>query len=397
MKGFVEKATNTRFKAMDLRLNDLVVQAIAILLAVSLFMGRALDSIVPVNVLIYLLLASLVIINWPRIKNIRLGTSIIVGISILLLMLSIVKVDIIDEYSLRLFSILLSVIALTSIRLSQKTIDHISSYMFVLLSYYSLKSFNYYDTFTRSNALTFDYSVNTNPNTMSLIVLFSFMFADRASLMGNKLLRAITIVVAGVGIYNYGSRNALVGLALYLIFAYVLKFSGLKMKKAILTTILALGLLIPVLYVSSYNNSWLSSGTGTFLGKDIYSGRQEIWSEALVANTTQNLVLGNSDLSLLKTLPSNSLHNMYLDISFKKGVVFLLVYLLIIRLFIYRNINMSNKMLASIFVLLTYGYFESSFQTGDYASILMLTAFIYSGMESASNAKKTKVLDKYHA
>lgn len=360
-------------------INNTIIKFIATLIFISLFFGNAVVSKapIPINLLIYIFTITLVMVNWSANRNIRNSIMFIILISIIPLALNIFQPLILGDAFVRLTLTLTGIAALSSIRLRRKTLNYISSLMLILILLYFIKSFNYYDSFVNTGLYSPNGSIDTNPNTMSLIMLFAFMIADRASYMKSKLLRISIAMVSFIGIYNYGSRNALIGFLIYLVLTVLLKHFTYANRKILLTTVISIAIIFPIFYISNYRYMWIKTDSSYIFDKNLYSGRQDIWTDVINTSNRNTVLFGSNNIKILDTFPSKSLHNMYLDIGFRMGAIYLVLFILILFYLLQNNKSMSDKGFASIIVLLIYGYFESSFQTGGYPSFLMLFAFMY--------------------
>jgi hypothetical protein len=251
----------------------------------------------------------------------------------------------------------------------------ISIIMLILLAIFTVRSFGYYGAFFQTNPLSTGYNIN-NPNSMGLVVLFAYILVDRGIIAKNNVSRLLVTILAFVAMYNYGARAAALCLIVYLLLAHYYKHHSRPSRKTLYKILVICALIFPAIYVHTYNKSSSKAQEAVILGKNIYSGRQDIWSTVLTGQDSSKLMIGSTDTKSLKSFPSGSIHNMYIDIIFRLGLLYLLIFLATIYYFVIKNSALSNKMFSSIIALLIYGVFESAFTGGTYNGMLMLLAFM---------------------
>ena len=376
--------------------NDILFFFALLTIIISISASIRIVSVLPVNAAVYAIVLSLMARNFRTDKNIRIGILLTSFLSVYALIAALINPLFLGIYTVRLLFIFIVITVFLNLRLSKKILNFMSAIMIPIICYYTIKSWSFVEVFKNSNELASNY-MNSNPNSMGLIILFAFMIADRGKLLRNRLMWILISAISGIGLINYGSRNALVCFFAYILISKLFSRLSFNKIKTIYLVILAAALLFPVLYVGYYNQIYDSRDSIIVLDKDIYSGRQDIWIGALDSDSALNLIVGNSNLELLNYLPSKSLHNMYIDIGFRLGYVFLILFMAFLFYLITRDRNAPHRLHASIVVLLIYGYFETTLFSGSYAAMLMLLIFIYDHNSKfklsnfSSDSKLTKV------
>jgi|GEM_PF-5820452 len=367
-------SSNSQYLSTPTILNDFIIIIASFFVAFSLFSRSTTGLIIYIPIFFYLIVAILAGLNFFKSFSLRKGFLILSPIVIYTIFLAIFQVQFLSQFSLRIISILFTIAFFINIRISRKAINYIGFIFLSVFLYYALSSIGYNAQFAGNNFIG-NFEFQNNPNTMALVVLFSYIVIDRTSLVTNKYIYYGFTLLAVYSINNYDSRNALVCLILYLILKKVLQYTTITTKKILIVAIFMLSIVLPIYYVSYYNSNPKIQNSEV-LGKDVYSGRQNIWIDASKYQNTKTILFGNSNQEFLKTLPSNSLHSIYIDLIYRLGLIFFILYMFILYRLIFMVNHLPNIVFGSIVVLITYGLFESSFQSGGYASLLMLFVFI---------------------
>lgn len=171
----------------------------------------------------------------------------------------------------------------------------------------------------------------TNLNSIGILMFYSvFFYLYSLSGKRRKLIDA-ALLLAGVACVAFsGSRSALLGL----MGSYVAYRAFPYMKnrwRAI--GFIALFFLAVALFVSLYvylGAHHGESGSARILGKGIFSGRQEIWKNALEAVYQGNLLFGQGPGTKYTDISDVNLstHNSYLEVLLSTGALGLLAYLI---------------------------------------------------------------------
>jgi hypothetical protein len=385
-------SSNSQHISSSSSLNNIFIIIASCCVAFSLFSKSMTGLIVYIPIFFYLIVAILAGLNFNKCRNLRKGLLLLSPIVVYTVFLAIFQTQYLSQFSLRIISILLTIVVFLNIRISRKAINYIGFIFLSIFLYYAFSSIGYNAQFTGNNLIG-NFEFQNNPNTMALVVLFSYIFLDRTSLMTKKYFFYGFTLLAVYSINNYDSRNALVCLILYLILKKILQYTSINTKKILIVVISILSIVMPIFYVSYYNSSQKIQNSEV-LGKDVYSGRQNIWIDASKYQNTKTVLFGSSNQELLKTLPSNSLHSTCIDLIYRLGLIFYILYMFILYRLIFMTERLPNIVFGSIVVLLIYGLFESSFQSGGYASLLMLFVFIVPNSPQISNSLTKTVKDK---
>lgn len=356
---------------------------VALLLSASIGLSLALFTTsngrpTLITIVLYLCTFILLIANWRTNPNIRKGLMYCGIILVFSLVVGIFNSSYLNKYLFMTIMLLLTIIIFSAIKISSKAMNRISVIALMLLLFFFAQSFGYYDAYFANFTSSGDNTLN-NPNGMGLILLFCFILLDRGKLISNNyLLRIMALSISVYGMYNYGSRSAIACLILYFAILAVTKLERENMRKAIFGIVVLIGLLLPMLYVTAYDSADSQGSSIQILGKDVYSGRQKIWSSIIQDEKQQSIMTGSQDTVLFESFPSKSAHSVYLDLGYKLGLPVLLLFLIIIYNCIIKNQQIPRKTYASIIIVLAYSFFESTLTAGNFNTMLMTLVFLNS-------------------
>lgn len=168
-----------------------------------------------------------------------------------------------------------------------------------------------------------------NPNTVGLVYLMLGVCVSllyRASSLLGNFFEIILFVIIGYLIHMTECRSTLIAFVLYVSIIYfplnILKQKGVLLSIMLLLT---LGSLVYVyIYVYLWENSVLDNDIMTMAvdntGKDIFSGRQTIWSESLIL-FHDNILLGTGSNIRLQSFGVVNLHNSLLNFFVINGTI----------------------------------------------------------------------------
>lgn len=243
-----------------------------------------------------------------------------------------------------------------------------------------------------------------NMNTIACMQFYCFSIYYITSFnktnLQSKIFKLFYLIVTIGSIIVVGSRTGLLCLALFLILCTLYKIKKEKIIKRSFAwaCILVLGgYLFPLLYIylyGKYGNDGL-----TFMGKELFTGREYIWNYNIENLTSSpiNLLFGTNKISIYQI--ENNLHNMYLTFLIRIGVVGVSLYWILFlgmfnrcikkikNEFRLQKINLSHIHLY-VFLLLTillYGYFEKGFSWA-----IFMPFGLYPFLVLMSNYYKTK-------
>lgn len=236
--------------------------------------------------------------------------------------------------------------------------------------------------------------ITLNPNTSAYVCLLAGMalvaFADSFTSKRIAIPLALSSVLFFFFVYLFGSRAALIGVVLFVAYLLLKKYLDKVSKKAIgwLTFIVCIGAVLFAFFFSKVLYVWLGDENVTLFGKDIFSGRQVVWSAAF------EQIKGNWLFGIGNTLYSpygnpTRLDNQMMGYLINFGVITLsLIVALIISLM--SEMCSSKKMaIGTVLVLLVSGFFETYFFYETTVSYTCIVLFI---MHFADQQKKPRKL-----
>ena len=172
---------------------------------------------------------------------------------------------------------------------------------------------------------TTSYSKNTIAEMLFLCTALIFLFLYQNRDLRVRLLLAGMFVLTAVGILNLHCRAALICLVLFLLFhlfRLARKRPGVLFGLAVVLCVA--GTLMPVLYISLFNEVGL--GWLNVLGKDLFTGREYIWRLNFSALTSSPMTLLFGTPRQFHYAIDNNLHNLYLFILVRGGLVGMAAY-----------------------------------------------------------------------
>ena len=170
-----------------------------------------------------------------------------------------------------------------------------------------------------------------NPNALAQLLLLCLITISQ--LTNNNKIRIFFSIIIIVGIFNCESRTILVISLLYTVYVLIKKIFNNKLDKkrirALYILVVALGIIIPLIYVFLYTNSY-SISTSLF-EKNIYSGRERIWAVVLnEIKRPRNMLTGVPTVTYSDKVYTLNMHNIYITILANYGILFFIIF--------YRNI-----------------------------------------------------------
>lgn len=176
---------------------------------------------------------------------------------------------------------------------------------------------------------TWERESNFNLNTIAgMLMVSSIMIYLRTQKAGNLIAKAVSylvLIASCILTYSLDCRTVTVCIVLFFLMSRLKMFKKHPKLAGVFAIILCiLGVLYPVIYTRLYEEVGL--GSYTFLGKDLFTGREKIWSINFEYLTTSNktLLFGTNTISQFDA--ENSLHNMYFYMLLKFGVVGTVIY-----------------------------------------------------------------------
>ncbi len=385
MKSYISRLTGSN--KLLVNVNSLLVLSLTFIVIVSLILDSHRKFLIPVTYLIYAIIIILAGLNYANSSYLRKAIKYVGIILVFSLIAIFINYYFFDKYLIRIIMILIAMATLSSIKLAPRIMNLITILALFLMTYFTYRSFGYINSYSQLNI----FSINDgliNPNSMALIVLFSYMIADRGKIMSKPIFRFAITIMATVGILNYKSRSSLLCLILYFILLFILRKKRIFNKELIFNIIIFFALLFPILYVGNYRSSTPLFTSNQILGKNIYSGRQNIWSQVFQNENINKLIISFPDINFINSFPADSLHNMYIDFVYNLGLPLLLIFFFATYVCVIKNRKISNKVMGAILIIFVFGFFETSFEGGTYFGMLMMLVFIGSDIGTIGNNKK---------
>lgn len=250
------------------KLSIYICEALVIISYLALISFSVFEIFTQISLYILLLaiLALMVLIN-----NVRTNNAILVILVCLYLLVSIIITSGGIGSVLTFILPIILLFVLERIRFNHNTCNLIKNLSLIVLAYVFIRSFSYASdwNYHRFNDI--------NPNTMSMYLLFAYMyftsFMDENT--KHKRLKLLSLTAISLwSLYNYESRASMVVLALYFITVLFIKKISLKSIYIFAVIFILLGILFPVIYLQLYRKGV----TLEIFGKSLYTGREIIWS-----------------------------------------------------------------------------------------------------------------------
>lgn len=184
-----------------------------------------------------------------------------------------------------------------------------------------------YSFFGRNN-YNFYFLNGYNPNSLGMILVYSFMMWSSFSVFSKRSTKFLFVILAIsslIGIYHYKARSSLIALVCYLILLVVpQKIVTKKSTMFVILCIIIFGTLFPMVYVKLYE----AGVSITLFGKSLFTGRQEIWGNVLdlLEKNPFSILLGLGSDEHLWGYDSMNVHNNYLNIIVCFGLFIYLLY-----------------------------------------------------------------------
>ncbi len=205
----------------------------------------------------------------------------------------------------------------------------------------------------------FDSSVSINPNGIAMLWFFLLIYICKYIELCNVspktkgIFTALSVVICMLGIWDTDARTSFIaGLLFVALFVFYKKINFKKLKYIyIFTLILSLG--VAFIYAGMYQSGFLIDVT--IFGKGFYSGRQNIWIEA-IGLIKSNLLIGFSNKTAFTDAGFLSLHNSLLATLSYYGIFILFANLAVMSLSFKKIGNPQNRsaalaVLSAVFIM----------------------------------------------
>ncbi|WP_180057310.1 O-antigen ligase [Acinetobacter sp. YH12090] len=220
-----------------------------------------------------------------------------------------------------------------------------------------------------------------------LLILLAFVISSDLK----KIIKILSIILVGFGIFFSDARSSLVAFSVMLLLYFFSKYI-IKFKRILLFSVIAFSL-----FWISYIVHLYETGKGDsynlliyeLTGKQLYSGREKMWGQ-FIDSIKDNPMLGYGlgvDYGSIANI-EYSTHNLYLAILIQQGIVglFLFIYL-VYYLYIKSIKNYSNPSRNFIFLIIPVILLQQNFElslTQNNLSIMVIFWFLI-GIHSFSN------------
>lgn len=275
------------------------------------------------------------------------------------------------EYSCNTIIFLGTLAVLPHARLNGRTVK--AAFFILLFSAWLVASFA-----SRDNDKGLFFSLNTNSSSFILFISQAALIVYARKQNGTQKILALLLTAALVATQlQFGGRSSLIGTALLIVYVIIRnRFEKLKLKSVRRIVIaLCIGGVVFAYFYAKVLYAIIGHGEIYFLGKDLFSGRQVIWTDAFAAIKNNLLTgIGNTLMSWTSATTGNpiNVHNQMLGyltcFGLPAAIAFIAAFSLIAeRLFGYGK----SKASAAILIVLTViSYFETLFYSSD--SIVVL-------------------------
>lgn len=346
-------------------LQNLLVAVLFFSLILSVFFDPYKAYLQTLTLMAFSIIAILMLTNWSVDKTLRFATIILSIIFFVSCCLILYKPLYIDQYFITAILVMVAASTISGIKDTNIFNKFFTWLSFFSLAFYTWISFNISKLASGDEVLVSGYPFNRN--TLSLLVLIFYTVILKSNVISNKIFKNIILIFSALSIINFGSRLALLSLILIWFFDDRYLSISRKMKNITISFLIAFGLTLPFAYVYYYQRSTPSTSV-YILGKNIYTGRQDIWGNFLPKADSSYLYLGAENASALDELPANSLHNQYLELIYRKGLIMFIAFFLTIVLIASRP----TYYFPGLMVLLLYCSLETVLISGTSAGMLLL-------------------------
>ncbi len=283
------------------------------------------------------------------------------------------------EYACNTVIFLGTLAVLPHARLSRRTIK--IAFFLLLFSAWLIAGFA-----SRDNDKGLFFNLNTNSSSFLLFASQAalLVYAQRQTEGGTQKLLALLLTAALIVTqFQFGGRSSLIGTALLVAYAIVHKrFERLSSKTvSYVIAALCVGAVAFAYFYAEILYSIIGHGEIYFLGKDLFTGRQVIWSDAFTAIKNNLLTgIGNTLMSWTSATTGNpvNVHNQILGyltcFGLPATIAFIVAFSLIAtQIFGYGK----SKTTAAILIVLTViSYFETLFYSSDSIVVLPIALII---------------------
>ena len=232
-------------------------------------------------------------------------------------------------------------------------------------------------SFQYGNGGSFDYEGLINPNSLAVVINYSFsifLCTNNKKNVFNKSLNLILFIIAFLALINCEARGAFVSLFCFFILLVIpRKLINGKTIFFLTLAIIIIGTMIPLIYLYLYSQN---VQIGYVLNKSLFTGRQAIWIEAfaIFGDNIWNWLLGIGSKVKLWEYATN-LHNAYLTAIVDFGIVGYILYFGFILKYIRtvcRSVRNNREIQKWLFLYLSLGLVQGFTETSIFSSTLFV-------------------------
>lgn len=244
--------------------------------------------------------------------------------------------------------------------------------------------------------------INTNTSGFVICLFEMIMIAFGRSYSKNAIMKYICYIMAVVAVwfqFQFAGRSSLIGTAFLLFYIIFMKlFNSLSSKSigGLIIILGAFGIIFAYLYAIVLFNL-IGHGNVTFMGKDIFTGRQIIWSDAFeqlkghwlfgIGNNLKSIQGINNDYS-----GNTNLHNQMMGNLTCFGIIFAILYIILYANLVRRlNFCARNKFAVAITIIfLIMSYFDTILYSSTNMPFVALTLIIAYSSDKITFKKERK-------
>lgn len=251
----------------------------------------------------------------------------------------------------------LGILIFNTIRINKQDYFILFLVVFLIFIRMFLFSFDVWNDFLLGRALINPNGVAQNLF-LSFCIIYSYLKCNTKKI--SKIILIILLAVSTYGIYLCNSRTILLSMIIYFLISYIPFLNKFLYKniKVILTLLIIIGLVIPFLYVTMYEQNY--NFVIPFSNKSLYTGREVLWGymiKALNYNKIGYLLGLGTNYSTLMGIIDNY-HSWYLGTLYTFGIFIYIIYFK----YLINIISKTKKIeityaLVSIFII---GFFETA-------------------------------------
>ena len=219
--------------------------------------------------------------------------------------------------------------------------------------------------------------------TLLFVVLLKKYYESKGK--GSLTVVGAITVLGMIAAYPFGGRIAIASIALFFV---LLMLRGIKIKTSLYSPLciimFILAIIIPVIYINLYH----LVGNFTFMGKDFFTGRQNIWYEAF-EQISAHPIFGSGTVLTFNDIgyATESTHNAMLGIWKNVGIVPLVTVIVCFFKRRYEYIKLEDRAIFAFLIIM----FTESFFMDSHFSFIFLVFMLRSHDQIEADLPKTRL------